>query len=100
MVLLDYPDPRNPNRVYLKNEKDEIIFASAYQEDGLESTNFIDAYLAYSPAGEAKGDLVYVNYGSKADFDLLSNESSLYYTNVTGKICMSRYGDVFRGNKV
>ena len=28
-----------------------------------------------------------------------TNDSSEYYTNVTGKICITRYGQVFRGNK-
>ena len=45
------------------------------------------------------GQLVYVNYGSKDDFEVLANKTSKYYTDVTGKICIARYGQVFRGNK-
>ena len=97
-MLLDYPDKREPNKVFLMNG-DEVLYESVYQEDGLESSNFIDAYLAYSPAGVAVGDIVYVNYGSKGDFELLSDEASEYFTNVTGKICIARYGQIFRGNK-
>lgn len=47
----------------------------------------------------ASGEVVYVNYGRKEDFELISNESSAYFTNVTGKICLVRYGLIFRGNK-
>ena len=57
--------------------------------------HFIDAFLAYSAAGEVQGDLVYVNYGTIEDFELLADESNTdYYTNVTGKICIVRYGRV------
>jgi len=98
MVLLDYPNKTNPNKVYLM-QGDEILYESVYQEEGVETPNFVDAYLAYSPAGVAKGQLVYVNYGSKEDFEVLANKTSKYYTDVTDKICIARYGQVFRGNK-
>ena len=54
MVLLDYPNKTNPNKVYLM-QGDEILYESVYQEEGVETPNFVDAYLAYSPAGEATG---------------------------------------------
>ena len=54
----------------------------------LDSANFVDAYLAYSPAGEVSGQVVYVNYGSKEDFELLADNSTDYYTDVKGKICI------------
>ena len=100
MVLLDYPNKTAPNKVYLMQENNpDPLYESVYQEENLKLANFIDAYLAYSPAGEVKGQLVYVNYGSKQDFELLADDSSEYYTNVTGKICITRYGQIFRGNK-
>merc|ERR1719400_1696355 len=100
MVLLDYPNKTAPNKVYLMQENNpDPLYESVYQEENLRLENFIDAYLAYSPAGEVTGQLVYVNYGSKEDFELLADDSSEYYTNVTGKICITRYGQVFRGNK-
>ena len=77
----------------------ETLHTSTFQEEDLITENFIDAYLAYSPAGEAEGQLVYVNFGTKSDFELLSNASSPYFTNITGRICISRYGQIFRGNK-
>ena len=100
MVLLDYPNKTAPNKVYLMQENNpDPLYESVYQEENLEIENFIDAYLAYSPAGEVTGQLVYVNYGSKQDFELLADDYSEYYTNVTGKICITRYGQIFRGNK-
>ena len=97
-VLLDYPNKEAPNLITLSNENG-TLYESVYQEEGLEDVlrndpNFIDAYLAYSKAGTAEGKLVYVNYGSKGDFELLANKSSPYYTDVTGKICITRYGQV------
>ena len=93
--MLDYPNKTDPNIIYLM-KGEEIIYTSVYQEEGLDSDHFIDAYLAYSPAGEASGQLVYVNYGSKADFELLANETSEYYTEIAGKICIARYGQVLQ----
>ena len=100
LVLLDYPNKTAPNKVYLM-QGDSILYESVYQEEDLDRlpSNFVDAYLAYSPAGEVSGQVVYVNYGSKEDFELLADNSTDYYTDVKGKICISRYGQVFRGNK-
>ena len=56
MVLLDYPNKTAPNKVYLMQEDNpDPLYESVYQEEGLDTPNFIDAYLAYSPAGEVKG---------------------------------------------
>ena len=92
-VLLDYPNKTNPNVITLSSGSD-ILYQSVHQEENLDDENFIDAYLAYSKAGIAEGKLVYVNYGSKSDFELLANVSSPFHTDVTGKICISRYGQV------
>ena len=98
-VLLDYPNKTAPNLITLSNENG-ILYESVYQEEGFEDDvlknddNFIDAYLAYSKAGIAEGKLVYVNYGSKGDFEILADQSSPFYTDVTGKICITRYGQV------
>ena len=100
MVLLDYPNKTAPNKVYLMQENNpDPLYESVYQEENLKLENFIDAYLAYSPAGQVTGQLVYVNYGSREDFELLADDSNEYHTNVKGKICITRYGQVFRGNK-
>ncbi len=90
--------------IKIVNDVKEEIFRSHYKEETLHAgdnhTNFVDSFLAYSAAGTAEGDVVYVNYGRQEDFELISNISQPFYTDVTGKICMVRYGDIFRGNKV
>ena len=65
-LLLDYPDSDNPNLIHIFNGTEEI-FRSQFKEETLHPgdnhTNFVDSFLAYSAAGEAAGDVVYVNYG-------------------------------------
>ncbi|ETO21105.1 hypothetical protein RFI_16095, partial [Reticulomyxa filosa] len=66
---------------------------------GIPSTNTsyrTQAWFGYAPKGDVKGDLVYVNYGSKSDFDALVAAN----VNLTGKIGIARYGANFRGLKV
>ena len=101
-LLLDYPDPENPNLIHIFNGTEEI-FRSHFKEETLHAgdnhTNFVDSFLAFSPAGEASGNVVYVNYGQEEDFQLITDPESEFYTNVTGKICLVRYGQIFRGNQ-
>ena len=101
-LLLDYPDPENPNLIKIISDGGDEIFRSQYKEETLHAgdnhTKFVDSFLAYSAAGTVEGDVVYVYYGRKEDFELLLSNTS--HTNVTGKICMVRYGQIFRGNKV
>ena len=44
-----------------------------------------------------QGPLVYVNYGRQNDFRYLTLRLGL---NLTGYICIARYGEIFRGDKV
>lgn len=46
-----------------------------------------------------QGPLVYVNYGRMSDFLYLTNSSDLHL-NLSGYICIARYGEIFRGDKV
>lgn len=50
---------------------------------------------AYSGSGEARGRVVYANYGRKEDFDLLREMG----VDLTGAIVIARYGGNFRGFK-
>ncbi len=54
------------------------------------------SFLAYGPSGEARGQLVYANYGRPEDFDVLSAAG----IHVDGKVVIVRYGECFRGLKV
>lgn len=54
------------------------------------------AFHGYGASGEAEGQVVYVNYGSPADFQRLEGMG----ISVEGKIALVRYGGAFRGLKV
>ncbi len=50
---------------------------------------------AYSGSGDVRGEVVYANYGTKADFETLKDMG----VSVEGKIVIARYGGNFRGYK-
>ena len=52
-------------------------------------------YNAFSPDGDVVGPLVYVNYGTREDYETLDR----YGVDVTGAIVIARYGKVWRGIK-
>ena len=53
-------------------------------------------YLIYGADGDVTADLVYVNYGSPADYKALARLG----VDVKGKIVIVRYGEIWRGLKV
>ncbi|KAI0722737.1 Zn-dependent exopeptidase [Earliella scabrosa] len=56
----------------------------------------VPTFHGLSADGDVTGEVVYVNYGRKEDYDeILANGGSL-----TGKIALARYGGVFRGLKI
>ena len=56
----------------------------------------VPTFHGLSADGDVTGEVVYVNYGRKEDYDeILANGG-----NLTGKIALARYGGVFRGLKV
>ncbi|GAA4775769.1 transferrin receptor-like dimerization domain-containing protein [Stakelama sediminis] len=52
-------------------------------------------YLAYQGDGDVTGDLVYVNYGMRDDYEALARRG----ISVKGKIVIARYGEGWRGLK-
>ena len=56
----------------------------------------VPSWHGFSADGEAVGEVVYVNYGSKDDYENLLSVG----TNFTGKIVLARYGANARGLKV
>ncbi|KAF7629846.1 hypothetical protein Mgra_00009173, partial [Meloidogyne graminicola] len=51
---------------------------------------------AYSSNGTVIGNIVYVNYGTNEDFELIKKKN----ITLTNKIVLIRYGGIFRGDKV
>ncbi|THH11530.1 hypothetical protein EW145_g577 [Phellinidium pouzarii] len=80
-----------------------VAWAADLVEDGdpgdPEAAKYRDAVPTFhglSKDGEVEGELVYVNYGTKEDYDELVASG----TNLTGKIVIARYGEIFRGLKI
>ena len=98
--LLSYPDSEKPNKIYLLDGAGEVRFTSRHQEEVLrpedEHQDFIHAFNAFSPKGDVTGELVYVNYGRVEDIERLEELG----VNLQGKIAISRYGKIFRGNRL
>jgi N-acetylated-alpha-linked acidic dipeptidase len=56
----------------------------------------VAAFNAYSPSGDVTAPVVYVNYGTRSDYEQLSELG----VSVEGKIVIARYGRGYRGVKV
>uniref|UniRef100_A0A0B7B352 Aminopeptidase NAALADL1 n=1 Tax=Arion vulgaris TaxID=1028688 RepID=A0A0B7B352_9EUPU len=100
-ILLSFPNDSEPNKVQIVNKTSaDVVFSSLAYEPPLppdKNKSSVMNFNAYSPAGIASGDLVYVNYGTLEDFEYLTKNLSL---DLSGKIVIIRYGKIFRGNKV
>lgn len=57
--------------------------------------DLLPPYNAFSIDGDVEGELVFVNYGTPADYEVLER----YGISVEGKIAISRYGGSWRGIK-
>lgn len=64
--------------------------------DAAKYKDYVPAWHGCSFGGVAEGELVYVNYGSKEDYDKLVDLG----VDFKGKIAIARYGGIFRGLKV
>ncbi|MGH9172839.1 MAG: M28 family peptidase, partial [Vicinamibacterales bacterium] len=60
------------------------------------TTGMFPAFHGYGASGKVEGEVVYVNYGSPADFERLRGLG----ISVEGKVTLVRYGGAFRGLKV
>jgi len=98
--LFSYPNQTNPNKIYLYDAQNNTKFTSKHKEKVLreddEDENFVHAFNGYSPAGDVTGELVYVNYGRVEDIQKLEELG----ISLKGKIAISRYGKIFRGNRL
>jgi len=73
------------------NNKEYILEEDLYSAD----ERLHHGWNAYSGSGDVTADVVYVNYGTKQDFELLKENG----ISVEGKIVIARYGGNFRGYK-
>lgn len=101
-VLLSYANRKRPNKVYVIDKATrEAQLSTAHIEVPVKpdemDANAIHAYNGFSPSGDVEGEPVYANYGRTSDFELLENEARI---DLKGKVCLIRYGKIYRGNKV
>ncbi|WP_143961045.1 M28 family peptidase [Litoribacter populi] len=73
------------------NQQEYILEEDPYSAD----PNLLKGWNAYSGSGDVSAEVVYANYGTKADFELLKEMG----IDIEGKIVLARYGGNFRGYK-
>ncbi|XP_030593576.1 aminopeptidase NAALADL1 isoform X2 [Archocentrus centrarchus] len=97
-VYLSFPDPEKPNKVTVVSPSDTVLHTvrekeKPYTPDQVDP-EVVQPYAAYSPAGHAKGKLVYANQGKPSDYSELNRTMDL-----SGTIAITKYGGVGRADK-
>lgn len=98
-IFVSYPDSHDLN---LLGQDGELLYKAPLQEDVIkeDSTSsgddLVPTFLAYGANGNVTAEYVYVNYGSREDFEQLKELG----VDIKGKIAVARYGGIFRGLKV
>jgi len=98
-VLLSLPNMSDPNYIALVDDKGSLRFKSNWTEKPVTADEaqpgVLPAFNAYGAQGHVEGHLFYVNYGRYEDYEMLASLA----VNVTGGVCIARYGYLFRGSK-
>jgi N-acetylated-alpha-linked acidic dipeptidase len=84
-------DVTAPAGVHMHGPAREHVDVDPFQDD----PRVVMPFNGMSPSGDAEAEIVYVNYGTPADYKKLDNLK----IDVRGKIVLARYGDNFRGVK-
>lgn len=96
-VLLSYPS--NVSRSLSITGPASTYYASMYEpvvnDSSLDPELVVPTFHGYSPSGSVTGKLVYVNYGTAADYAYLD----FIGISVKDRIVIARYGHGFRGDK-
>ena len=95
-VFLNYP--RSVSLRLIEPEEIPLALIEDFYAEDKDSakSNVLPAFHGYGAAGTATGQVVYANYGTRADFERLEKMG----VSVAGRIVLARYGSVFRGLKV
>ena len=94
-VLLPTPTKRSLTMTAPHDFTASLAETPAKGDESSASPDVLPPYNAFSPDGDVSGELVYVNYGTREDYELLAR----YGVDLTGKIAIARYGRIFRGVK-
>lgn len=95
-VWISYPseisvDVTAPAEVHMHGPTREHVAGDPYADD----PRVVTPFSGMSPSGDAEAEVVYVNYGTPADFQKLAEMK----IDVRGKIVIARYGQNYRGVK-
>lgn len=99
-VYLSFPHEHDLS--LLDSKTNETLYKAPLEEDELSvdpasfKNNTVPTFLGYAANGNVTAEYVYVNYGTKNDFEELKKLG----VDVNGKIAIARYGAIFRGLKV
>ncbi|SCV05323.1 LANO_0H04962g1_1 [Lachancea nothofagi CBS 11611] len=101
-IYLNYPVENGLSLLREGKNGSVVEYRATLKEDALPDDpttggeDLIPAFHGYSASGNVTAEYVYVNYGTKEDFELLKNLKFDF----AGKIAIVRYGKIFRGLKV
>ena len=94
-ALMPYPTERSLELVSPEHYQAKLQEPPVPQDPTSSESDYLPTFNAYSADGDVTGELVYVNYGTPADYDQLAKLG----IDVKGKIVISRYGQSWRGIK-
>ena len=92
------PQPREV-KLELSKPETEILASPEQSVDGDKDSydkRAVAAFNSYAPSADVRGPVVYVNYGTRSDYDQLARLG----VSAEGKIVIARYGRGYRGIKV
>lgn len=94
-ALMPYPTQRSLELIAPEHYQAKLQEPPVPQDPTSSETDYLPTFNAYSADGDVTGELVYVNYGTPADYDQLAKLG----IDVKGKIVIARYGQSWRGIK-
>ncbi|HEY3886441.1 MAG TPA: transferrin receptor-like dimerization domain-containing protein, partial [Vicinamibacterales bacterium] len=94
-ALMPYPTERSLELVAPEHYQAKLQEPPISGDPTSSETGYLPTFNAYSADGDITGDLVYVNYGTPADYEQLAKLG----VDVKGKIVIARYGESWRGIK-
>ena len=101
-VYINYPHDHGIRLLKPHKDSYRVVYEPTLVEDELEEDpttrgdGLVPAFHGYSANGNVTGELVFANYGTKQDFELLAERG----VTVKGKVVIVRYGGIFSGLKV
>ncbi|SCU93323.1 LAFA_0F15786g1_1 [Lachancea sp. 'fantastica'] len=101
-IYLNYPVENGLALLERGRNGTSVAYRATLQEDSLpedpttSGDDLVPAFHGYSASGNVTANYVYVNYGTREDFELLKSHD----IDFKDKIAIARYGKIFRGLKV